>query len=67
MVLEPKVKALEEELHKDKTELVSLKLTCLHALIKTCDNCKKLKNQVDYLLKKHYQISPKEEKILKLY
>jgi len=41
-VLEPKVKALEEELHKAKTKLVSLELTCLHASIKTCDNCKKL-------------------------
>ena len=41
-VLEPKVKALEEELHKAKTELVNLELTCLHASIKTCDNCKKL-------------------------
>ena len=50
-VLEPKVKALEEELHKAKTELVSLELTCLHASIKTCDNCKKLEKQVEYLLK----------------
>jgi len=50
-VLEPKVKALEEELHKAKTELVSLELTCLHASIKTCENCKKLEKQVEYLLK----------------
>ena len=50
-MLEPKVKALEEELHKAKTELVSLELTCLHASIKTCDNCKKLEKQVEYLLK----------------
>jgi len=50
-VLELKVKALEEELHKAKTELVSLELTCLHASIKTCDNCKKLEKQVEYLLK----------------
>ena len=41
-VLEPKVKALEEELHKAKTDLVSLELRCLHASIKTCENCKKL-------------------------
>jgi len=32
----PKVKSLEEELHKAKTDLVSLELTCLHASIKTC-------------------------------
>ena len=50
-VLEPKVKSLEEELHKAKTDLVSLKLTCLHAFIKTCENCKKLEKQVEYLLK----------------
>jgi len=50
-VLEPMVKALEEELHKAKTELVSLELTCLHASIKTCENCKKLEKQVEYLLK----------------
>jgi len=50
-VLEPKVKALEEELHKAKTDLVSLELTCLHASIKTCENCKKLEKQVEYLLK----------------
>jgi len=50
-VLEPKVKALEEELHKSKTDLVSLELTCLHTLIKTCENCKKLEKQVEYLLK----------------
>jgi len=49
--LEPKVKALEEELHKAKTDLVSLELTCLHASIKTCENCKKLEKQVEYLLK----------------
>ena len=30
-VLEPKVKSLEKELHKAKTDLVSLELTCLHA------------------------------------
>ena len=41
-VLAPKVKTLEEELHKAKTDLVSLELTCLHASIKTCENCKKL-------------------------
>ena len=50
-VLEPMVKALEEELHKAKTEFVSLELTCLHASIKTYDNCKKLEKQVEYLLK----------------
>ena len=50
-VLEPKVKSLEEELHKAKTDLVSLELTCLHAFIKTCENCKKLEKQVEYLLK----------------
>ena len=50
-VLEPKVKALEEELHKAKTELVSLELTCMHASIKTCDNSKKLEKHVEYLLK----------------
>jgi len=50
-VLEPKVKALEEELHKAKNDLVSLELTCLHASIKTCENCKKLEKQVEYLLK----------------
>jgi len=50
-VLEPKVKSLEEELHKVKTDLVSLELTCLHTSIKTCENCKKLENQVEYLLK----------------
>jgi len=50
-VLAPKVKSLEEELHKAKTDLVSLELTCLHASIKTCENCKKLEKQVEYLLK----------------
>jgi len=50
-VLELKVKSLEEELHKAKTDLVSLELTCLHASIKTCENCKKLEKQVEYLLK----------------
>ena len=50
-VLAPKVKTLEEELHKAKTDLVSLELTCLHASIKTCANCKKLQKQVKYLLK----------------
>ena len=50
-VLAPKVKKLEEELHQAKTNLVSLKLTCLHASIKTCQNCKKLEKQVEYLLK----------------
>jgi len=49
-VLGPKVKSLEEELHKAKTDLVSLELTCLHASIKTCENCKKLEKQVEYLL-----------------
>ena len=49
-VLEPKVKALEEELCKAKTELVSLELTCLLASIKICENCKKLEKQVEYLL-----------------
>jgi len=37
-VLEPKVKSIEEELHKAKTDLVSLELTCLHPSIKTCEN-----------------------------
>jgi len=50
-VLEPKVKSLEEELYKAKTDLVSLELTCLHASIKTCENYKKLEKQVEYLLK----------------
>jgi len=50
-VLEPKVKSLEEELHKAKTNLVSLELTCLHASIRTCENCKKLEKQIEYLLK----------------
>jgi len=50
-VLEPKVKSLEEELHKAKIDIVSLELTCLHASIKICDNCKKLEKQVEYLLK----------------
>ena len=50
-VLAPKVKTLEKELHKAKTDLVSLELTCLHASIKTCENCKKLEKQVEYLLK----------------
>ena len=50
-VLAPKVKTLEEELHKAKTDLVSLELTCLHASIKTCENCKKWEKQVEYLLK----------------
>jgi len=50
-VLAPKVKTLEEELHKAKTDLVSFELTCLHASIKTCENCKKLEKQVEYLLK----------------
>ena len=50
-VLAPKVKTLEEELHKAKIYLVSLELTCLHASIKSCENCKKLEKQVEYLLK----------------
>jgi len=50
-VLALKVKSLEEELHKAKIDLVSLELTCLHASIKTCENCKKLEKQVEYLLK----------------
>ncbi|XP_068503719.1 uncharacterized protein [Phaseolus vulgaris] len=50
-VLAPKVKSLEEELHKAKIDLVSLELTCLHASIKSCENCKKLEKQVEYLLK----------------
>ena len=50
-VLTPKVKTLEEELHKAKIDIVSLELTCLHASIKTCENCKKLEKQVEYLLK----------------
>jgi len=44
-ILEPKVKFHEEELHKAKIELVSLELTCLHASIKTCDNCKNLEKK----------------------
>ena len=36
---------------RPKTDLVSLELTCLHASIKTCENCKKLEKQVEYLLK----------------
>ena len=39
-VFAPKVKTLEEELHKAKTDMVSLDLTCLHASIKTCENWK---------------------------
>jgi len=51
-VFAPKVKKkLEEELHKAKIDLVSIELTCLHASIKTCENCKKLEKQVEYLLK----------------
>jgi len=50
-VLAPKVKSLEEELHKAKNDLVSLELTCLHASIKTCEKCKMLEKQVEYLLK----------------
>ena len=50
-ILAPKVKSLEEELHKAKTDLVSLELTCLHASIKTCENSKKMEKQVEYLLK----------------
>jgi len=50
-VLAPKVKTLEEELHKAKIDLVSLELTCLHASIKTCENCKKFEKHVEYLLK----------------
>ena len=50
-VLAPKVKSLEKELHKAKTNLVSLELTCLHASIKICEKCKKLEKQVEYLLK----------------
>jgi len=50
-VLAPKVKTLEEELHKAKTDLVNLELTCLHASIKTCENYKKNEKQVEYLLK----------------
>jgi len=34
-VLEPKVMSLEEELHKGKTDLVSLELTCLQKPVKT--------------------------------
>jgi len=49
--LAPKVKSLEEELHKAKPDLVSLELSCLHASIKTCDNYKMLEKQVEYLLK----------------
>jgi len=50
-LLEPKVKSLEKELHNAKTELVTLELMCLHASIKTCENCKGLENKVEYLLK----------------
>jgi len=50
-VLAPKVKTLEEKMHKAKTNLVSLELTCLPASIKTCEKCKKLEKQVEYLLK----------------
>ena len=50
-ILAPKVKSLEEELHKAKTDIVSFELTCLHASINTCENCKKLEKQVEYLLK----------------
>jgi len=50
-VLEPKVKSLEKELHKAKTELVNLELTCLHASIKTCEICKDLEKKIKYLLK----------------
>ena len=38
-------------MHKAKTDSVSLELTCLHASIKTSENCKKLVKQVEYLLK----------------
>jgi len=36
-VLESEVKSHKEELHKAKTGLVSLELTCLHASTKTCE------------------------------
>ena len=49
--LEPKIKALEKEFHDAKIKLVSLELTCLHASIKTCENCKGLEKKVEYLLK----------------
>jgi len=65
-VLAPKVKSLEVELHKAKTDLVSLELTCLHASIKPCENCKKLEKQVEYLLKT-LLISLREEIILNLF
>ena len=45
-ILKPKVKSLEKELFKAKTKLVSLELTCLHASIKTCENCKNLEKKV---------------------
>jgi len=34
-----------------KLQKVNLELTCLHASIKTCEKCKKLEKQVEYLLK----------------
>jgi len=60
-LLEPKVKSLEEELHKAKTDLVSLELTYLHASIKTCKIVRSWKNKLNICLKP-YQISPKVEK-----
>jgi len=50
-MLEPKVKSLEKELFEAKIELVNLELTCLHASIKTCENCKGLEKKIEYLLK----------------
>ena len=65
-ILAPKVKSLEEELDKAKIDLVSLELTCLHASIKTCENCKKMEKQVEYLLKL-YLISLRGGIILRLF
>ena len=62
-VLAPKVKTLEEELHKAKTDLISLELTCLHASIKTCENCKILEKQVEYLLKTLFNFTKGRKKL----
>jgi len=46
-VLEPKVKSLEKDLRKAKTNLVSLELTCLHASVKTCETVRSWKNRLN--------------------
>ena len=62
-VLAPKVKTLEEELHKAKTDLVSLELTCLHASIKTCENCKKIGKTSGVFAKNPFQFHQGKRKL----